>query len=98
MKPPTGGFAYLGIPCKMQLANLGTLTRTRYAGRPKSADAGSLKGFHYCDLIMTPEEAAALKLVQELQAAGEHPLLADVFKSVLEDTWCSNEPDTGSPG
>ncbi|PVZ42570.1 hypothetical protein [Pseudomonas sp. CC120222-01a] len=59
----------------------------------------AMRKFHYCDLVMTSEEAAALKrLVQELQAAGEHPLLADVFKSVLEDTWCSNEPDTGSPG
>lgn len=51
------------------------------------------KGFHYCDLVMTLGEAAALKaLVQELQAAGQHPALAGVFRSVLEDTWCGDEP------
>lgn len=55
----------------------------------------AIKGFHYCDLVMTPEEAAALKaLVQELQAAGQHPSLAGVFRSVLEDTWCGDEPTT----
>ncbi|MDN4511979.1 hypothetical protein D3C76_1135020 [compost metagenome] len=53
------------------------------------------KGFHYCDLVMTSEEAADLKaLVQELEAARQHPSLAGVFRSVLEDTWCGDEPTT----
>jgi len=50
-------------------------------------------GLHYCDLIMTAEEAAELKaLVISLQASGQHPVLAGVFNRILEDTWCGEEP------
>lgn len=51
------------------------------------------KGLHYCDLILTAEEAAELKsLVQQLQAAGQHQALSGVFKTILEDTWSGDEP------
>ncbi|MGO3987238.1 hypothetical protein ABI582_23040 [Pseudomonas sp. SAS7] len=51
------------------------------------------KGVHYCDLVLTPEEAAALKaLVQELQGAGRYPGLSAVFRTILEETWSSDEP------
>lgn len=59
-----------------------------YKARLNEATAG----LHYCDLILTSQEAAELKqLVVELQAAGQHPRLAGVFKSILEDTWSSRE-------
>ncbi|GJB85164.1 hypothetical protein KAM380_096290 [Aeromonas caviae] len=48
-------------------------------------------GYHYCDLILTSEEAVELKaLVQQLLSAGRHPALAGVFKSILEDTWSAD--------
>lgn len=51
------------------------------------------EGLHYCDLIMTTEEAVELKaLVRHLQASGQHPVLAGVFNSILEDTWCGEQP------
>lgn len=51
------------------------------------------EGLHYCDLILTAQEAEDLRaLVQKLQAAGEHPGLNSVFRAILEDTWSSDEP------
>lgn len=51
------------------------------------------EGLHYLDLILTAQEADDLReLVQELQAAGKHPGLAGVFRSILEDTWSGDEP------
>ncbi|MNJ44384.1 hypothetical protein D3C77_394340 [compost metagenome] len=51
------------------------------------------EGLHYCDLTMTTEEAVELKaLVRQLQASGQHPVLAGVFNRILEDTWRSEDP------
>ena len=51
------------------------------------------EGLHYLDLILTAHEADDLReLVKELQAAGKHPGLNGVFRSILEDTWSGDEP------
>lgn len=51
------------------------------------------EGLHYCDLILTAQEAEDLRaLVKELQGAGRYPGLSDVFRTILEETWSSNEP------
>ncbi|WEK29619.1 MAG: hypothetical protein P0Y58_22405 [Candidatus Pseudomonas phytovorans] len=51
------------------------------------------EGLHYCDLILTAQEAEDLRaLVQELQGAGRYPGLSGVFRTILEETWCSDEP------
>ena len=51
------------------------------------------EGLHYCDLILTAQEARDLQaLVQELQATGKHPGLSGVFRTILEETWSGDEP------
>lgn len=63
----------------------------------KAALSKATAGHHYCDLILTSEEAVELKaLVQQLLSAGRHPALAGVFKGILEDTWSADgEGSTG---
>jgi len=51
------------------------------------------EGLHYCDLILTAQEAEDLRaLVKDLQASGKHPGLSGVFSSILEETWNSEDP------
>lgn len=51
------------------------------------------EGMHYCDLIMTAQESEDLRaLAQELQAAGKHLGLIGIFRTILEETWSSDEP------
>jgi hypothetical protein len=46
------------------------------------------EGLHYCDLILTAQEAEDLRaLVQELQRAEKYPELSGVFRTILEETW-----------
>lgn len=51
------------------------------------------EGLHYCDLILTAQEAEDLRaLVQVLKETGRYPGLSDVFRTILEETWSSDEP------
>lgn len=51
------------------------------------------EGLHYCDLILTAQEAEDLRaLVKDLQASGKHPRLSGVFKTILEEIWSNDEP------
>lgn len=51
------------------------------------------EGLHYCDLILTAQEADDLRaLVKDLQASGKHPGLSGVFQTILEETWSNDEP------
>lgn len=53
------------------------------------------EGLHYCDLILTAQEAEDLRaLVEELQGAGKYPGLSGVIRTILEETWSSDEPWT----
>lgn len=59
----------------------------------KSQLTKATEGLHYCDLILTAQEADDLRaLVNDLQASGKHPGLSGVFKTILEETWSSDEP------
>lgn len=59
----------------------------------KSQITKATEGLHYCDLIMTTQEAEDLRaLVKDLQASGKHPGLSGVFKTILEEIWSNDEP------
>lgn len=59
----------------------------------KSQITKATEGLHYCDLIMTTQEAEDLRaLVKDLQVSGKHPGLSGVFNTILEETWSNDEP------
>jgi hypothetical protein len=44
------------------------------------------KGYVYCDLMLTGDEATALQqLVVDLRASGQHQVLQRVFNDILEE-------------